>query len=337
MKRISITDIARALNVTPSTVSRALNGEPRISEKTRKAILALAEEWGYRPNPLAKSLLHHKTFTVGLIIPEFTHHFFNQVLSGIESITNVKGYHIIICTSDNAYDKEKKSVQTLLDMRVDGLLAAIGNNINTFDHFQEIVDIKVPLVLVDRICEDVETSYVVTNDFEGALQATEYLIQSGCRQIGYIKGPTHISTTFNRYMGYREALKKWQLPYQEEFVVESNEPQNLREKLTPLLKNRLLDAVFAHNDYIAYDVIDIIQEVGLTVPNDISVMGYANEPVASYMSPKLSTVKQPAFEMGSLAASILLQIVEGHIAPSQILSECLSTELVIRASTPVRS
>lgn len=165
-KRVSITDIARALHITPSTVSRALNGGPKISEKTRQAILELAEKWGYRPNPFAKSLLYNKTYNIGLIIPEFTHHFFSQVLRGIESITYEKDYHLIICTSDNHFHKEKKSVQALLDMRVDGLLAAIGNNSNSFDHFQEIVDVGVPFVLIDRTCEDIEASYVITNDFK---------------------------------------------------------------------------------------------------------------------------------------------------------------------------
>lgn len=333
MKRISIRDIARALHVTPSTVSRALKGEPRISEKTRQAVLELAEKWGYRPNPFAKSLLLNKTYTIGLIIPEFTHHFFNQVLRGIESVTYEKGYHLIICTSDNAYEKEKKSVQTLLDLRVDGLLAAIGNNSKTFDHFQEILDIEVPLVLVDRICEDVETSYVVTNDFEGAMQATEYLIGRGGRQIGYIKGPVRISTTFNRFMGYKEALKKWGIPFCESLVFDSDEPQNLRNQLIPLLKNKQIDAVFAHSDYLAYEAIDIVQSAGLQVPGDIAVMGYANEPIASFMSPKLSTVRQPAFDMGRVAASFLMQKLAGEIDNDKIMIESLSTELVIRAST----
>lgn len=332
-KRVSITDIARELQVTPSTVSRALNGGPKIGDKTRQAILELAEKWGYRPNPFAKSLLFNKTYNIGLIIPELTHHFFNQVLSGIESITYQNGYHLIICTSDNHFHKEKKSVQTLLDMRVDGLIAAIGNESNSFDHFQEIMDIGVPFVLIDRTCEDIEASYVITNDFEGAFQAVEYLIKTGCKKIIYIKGPANISTSFNRYMGYVESLKKHHIPLEEDMVIDSSDPYRMKDELISLLKENKADAVFAHNDYLAYEVMNIIKELGLRIPENISLMGYANEPVASYISPKLSTVRQPAFDMGEKAASFLIQKMESELHDENILTECLATELVIREST----
>src|SRR5690606_15172165 len=333
MKRTSITDIARELDVTPSTVSRALNGDPRISDKTRDSVLELARERVYRPNPLAKGLISKKTYNIGLIIPEFTHHFFNQVLRGIESLAVAKGYHLVICTSDNDYEKEKKSVQTLLDLRVDGFLIALGNNTQNFDHFQDILSFEVPLVLIDRICEDIETSYVITNDFEGAFQATEHLISSGSRQIVYILGPTHISTTFNRFMGYQEALKKWKIPYCEEYVVDGSNAQNLHEELSKILKNHPVDAVFAHNDYLAYEASTVIKQQGVQVPEDILVMAYANEPIATYMTPQLSTVQQPAFEMGKISADHLIQQVEDELTKEELFTQCLSTSLVIREST----
>ena len=333
MKRISITDIARELDVTPSTVSRALNGDPRISDKTRDSVLELARERGYRPNPLAKGLISRKTYNIGLIIPEFTHHFFNQVLRGIESLAVAKGYHLVICTSDNDYVKEKKSVQTLLDLRVDGFLIALGNNTQNFDHFQDILSFEVPLVLIDRICEDIETSYVITNDFEGAFQATEHLISSGSRQIVYILGPTHISTTFNRFMGYQEALKKWKIPYREEYVVDGSNDQSLHEELSIILKSHPVDAVFAHNDYLAYEAITVIKQQGFQVPKDILLMGYANEPIATYMTPQLSTVQQPAFDMGKISADHLIQQLENELTKEELFTQCLSTSLVIREST----
>lgn len=333
MKRISITDIARELNVTPSTVSRALNGGPRISEKTRQSVLELAEKWGYRPNQLAKGLVSKKTYNIGLIIPEFTHHFFNQVLRGIESFAVAKGYHLVICTSDNEYEKEKKSVQTLLDLRVDGFLVALGNDTQNFDHFQTILSFEVPLVFIDRTCEDVETSYVITNDFEGAFQATEHLISSGSGQIVYIHGPTHISTTFNRLMGYREALKKWNIPYSEDFIVDGSNMKTLCEKLSKLLKSNRIDAVFAHNDYLAYEALSVIKQQGLQVPKDILLMGYANEPIAEYMTPPLSTVQQPAYDMGKKAARLLIQQLESGCINKELITQCIPTSLVIREST----
>jgi DNA-binding LacI/PurR family transcriptional regulator len=332
MKRISITDIARELNVTPSTVSRALNGGPRISDKTRQSVLELAKEWGYRPNPLAKGLVSRKTYNIGLIIPEFTHHFFNQVLRGIESFAVAKGYHLVICTSDNDYEKEKKSVETLLDLRVDGFLVALGDNTQKFDHFQDILSFEVPLVFIDRTCEDIETPYVITNDFEGAFQATEHLISSGSRQIVYIQGPTHISTTFNRLMGYREALRKWDISYREDFIVDGSNVQSLTAELSQLLKNHSIDAVFAHNDYLAFEAFNVIKQQGFQVPKDILLMGYANEPIAEYMTPSLSTVQQPAYDMGEHAANLLIQQLEnGYI--NETLTKCIPTSLVIREST----
>lgn len=333
MKRISITDIARELNVTPSTVSRALNGGPRISDKTRQSVLDLARKWGYRPNPLAKGLVSRKTYNIGLIIPEFTHHFFNQVLRGIESFAVAKGYHLVICTSDNDYEKEKKSVETLLDLRVDGFLVALGNNTLKFDHFQDILSFEVPLVFIDRTCEDIETPYVVTNDFEGAFQATEHLISSGSRQIVYIQGPTHISTTFNRLMGYREALRKWDISCCGNFIIDGSDTKILRETLSQLLKKYSIDAVFAHNDYLAYEAFHVIKAQGLQVPNDILLMGYANEPISKYMTPSLSTVQQPAFDMGENAARLLIQQLENEYTDKELLTQCIPTSLVIREST----
>ena len=333
MKRISITDIARELDVTPSTVSRALNGGPRISDKTRQSVLELARRWGYRPNPLAKGLVSRKTYNIGLIIPEFTHHFFNQVLRGIESLAVAKGYHLIICTSDNEYEKEKKSVQTLLDLRVDGFLVALGNDTQNYDHFQDVLSYEIPLVFIDRTCEDIETSYVVTNDFDGAFQATQHLISSGCRQIVYIQGPTHISTTFNRFMGYQEALKKWGIPYRKEYVVDGSNTRVLQEELTDIVKNHPVDAVFAHNDYLAYEAMTVIKQQGLQVPENILLMGYANEPIAMYMTPQLSTVQQPAFEMGQHSADLLIQQLEsGHIH-HELSTQSIPTSLVLREST----
>ena len=337
MKRISITDIARELDVTPSTVSRALNGGPRISEKTRDSVVKLAQKWGYRPNPLAQGLISKKTYNLGLIIPEFTHHFFNQVLRGIESLAVSKGYHLIICTSDNDYEKERKSIQTLLDLRVDGFLVVLGDNTQYSDHLQEIFSLEVPLVFVDRTCEDWEASYVITDDFEGAFQATEHLIACGSKQIVYIQGPAHISTSFNRLIGYQEALKKWNIPYREEYVVNGSSTQ-LRKELSALLAcppvaSHPVEAVFAHNDYLAYEAATVLQQQGFRIPEDILLMGYADEPIATYMTPQLSTVQQPAFEMGQYSADLLIQQLEGrHINP-EAASRCMSTSMVIRAST----
>ncbi|SDL01746.1 LacI family transcriptional regulator [Catalinimonas alkaloidigena] len=336
-KRVSIIDIARELNVTPSTVSRALNGSSRIGEETRRAVMDLAEKWGYRPNPFAKSLLLNKTFNVGLIIPEFTHHFFNSVLSGIESVMSAKNYHLIICTSDDRYEKEKKSCQTLMDMRVDGILAAMGDSTQQFDHFHQVVENGVPLVFIDRFCEDLPASYVTTDDFNGAQQAVTHLLEIGCRRIAHLRGPANVSTSFNRYMGYQEALRRAEVPLEPAWVIDGFEPEVFGPRLKPLVEQGEIDAIFAFNDYLAYDALKLIEQWGKRVPDDLCLMGYADEPVAEYVTPSLSTVRQPAYQVGQQAARFLLSQMEAKEANTpateQVHTESLTTELVLREST----
>ena len=333
MKRISITDIARELDITPSTVSRALNGEPRISKKTRTSVLKLARQWGYWPDILAERFASRKTYNIGLIIPEFTHHFFHQVMRGIESFVVPKGYHLIICTSDNEYEKEKKSVQTLLDVGVDGFLVALGDNLQSYEHFQDIFSLEIPLVFIDRTYKDIEASYVSTSDIEGASQATEHLISVGCRQIVYIQGPTHISTAIDRFTGYQQALKKAQIPFQQKYVIDGSQAQELGKKLAAVLQRHPVDAVFAHNDNLAYEAMQFLQQQGRQVPRDILVMGYDNEPISRLVTPQLSTVQQPAFVMGQRSADLLIQQLESGYFNKDLLTQNIPTSLVLREST----
>lgn len=330
---VRIVDIAKELNVTPSTVSRALNGGGKIGEKTRKAVLELAEKWGYRPNPLAKSLLKKETKTLGLIIPEFTHYFFSVVLAGIESVTYPKGYRLVICTSDGSYEKEKEACLTLTDARVDGLLMSLSVGTNDFEHILAVQDLGVPVVFFDRISEDIDAPYVITDDFDGAFKAVEHLILSGCKKIAHIKGPHTISTTFNRYMGYVEALKKHNLPIINEYILEDTKDKEAnREALLNILEgSEGIDAIFAFSDYHAFDAMQVIKEKGLSIPEDISVIGYADEPLSSYVTPQMTTIKQPAFEMGQQAAKYLLTLLNDKGAV--LSASMLKTSLVLREST----
>ena len=329
-KRVSITDIARALDVTPSTVSRALNGGGKVSEKKRLEILDLAEKLGYRPNPIARSLVDNRTQTIGLIIPEFTHHFYSRVLSGIELVTSQAGYQLLICTSNEEKKQEMKSFQTLLDARVDGILAAICKKNDEFDHLREVVDSGTPLVLIDRICEDIEVPYVVSDDFDGAFSAVNHLIASGCSCIMHIQGPKHLSTSFNRLMGYKEALRKNQFEMNDAWLIDGNDP-DLAAKITACLDTFPIDGVFAYSDYLAFEVYKILQSRGIAIPAEISIAGYADEPISTYISPQLTTVNQNPFEMGSVAAGFLLNKIKDPERALEVRN--LKTELVIREST----
>ncbi|WP_192085463.1 LacI family DNA-binding transcriptional regulator [Algoriphagus sp. Y33] len=331
-KRTSITDIANALHVTPSTVSRALNGGGKVSEKKRYEILSLAKKLGYRPNPIAKSLLENRTHTIGLIIPEFTHHFYSRMLAGIESVTSMAGYQLLICTSNEKQKQEIKSTQTLLDARVDGMLATISKMNDKFAHLQEVMDSGTPLVLIDRFSEEIETPYVISDDFNGAFSAVDYLCRSGCKNILHIKGPENLSTTFNRFMGYKEALRKHKLALKEELILEGSEP-DLTEKITGCLKHFQVEGAFAYSDYLAFEIYKVASALGICIPDQLAVIGYADEPISTYVHPTLSTVNQRPFEMGVLGANYLLNKINNPATPLETTS--IKTELILRESCMV--
>lgn len=328
-KRTSITDIANALQVTPSTVSRALNGGGKVSEKKRLEIISLAKKLGYRPNPIAKSLLENRTNTIGLIIPEFTHHFYSRMLSGIESVTSKAGYQLLICTSNEDQNQEIKSIHTLLDARVDGIIATISKMNDKFEHLQEVMDNDTPLVLVDRFSEEIETPYVISDDFKGAFSAVDHLCQIGCRKIMHIKGPDNLSTTFNRFMGYKEALRKHEIELDERLILEGSDP-DLVEKIKSCLENNLVDGAFAYSDYLAFEIYKAASQLTFPIPDQLAVIGYADEPISTYINPTLSTVNQQPFEMGVTGAKYLLNKINAPEIALEIKN--LETKLVIRES-----
>lgn len=329
-KRVSITDIAKELHISPSTVSRALNNTGKISEPRKKEILDLAKKMGYRPNPFAKNLVAKQTKTIGLLIPEFTHHFYSRMLAGIESVTAKAGYQLIICTSNEKQKQEIKACQTFLNARVDGVLATVCKKNEKIDHLQEIINSETQMVFMDRQCEELEASYVVSNDFEGAFLAVEYLIKNGFKRIAHIKGPKNLSTTFNRWMGYKESLKKAKLSVESDLIMESDDPSLFKENLKSLLMEKSIDSLFAYSDYLAYDAYQVAFDLGLKIPQDLAIIGFADEPIAQYISPSLSTVNQKPFEMGAQAAQILLNQIKNPGTPCEYIR--LQTELILRDS-----
>lgn len=330
MKKITIVDIAKELDISPSTVSRALNGIGRMNQETRKQILELAKARAYHPNPHAQRLKKVKTSTIGLIVPELTHHFYSQIVKGVDSVLDEYGYQQIICVSNEEYEKERNSATILLNARVDGLLVALSNETKEYGHIQQFVDDEIPVVFLDRMCEDIDAPYVMTDDFEGAKIAVEYLIKKGCKNIVFVKGPENISTTFSRFMGYKEALKSHQMVFDDRFVIEHINQEHLWDALKILISEFNIDGLLAHSDYHAFQAMEVIQKMGYLIPEDISVIGYADEPLASYPTPKITTVKQPAFEMGRVGMELLLhQINTREIGEPMILN----TELIVRQST----
>lgn len=332
-EQITIKDIAKALNISTSTVSRALRNHPDISDETKKAVAELAKEMKYHPNSIASSLRNKRTETIGIIVPEIIHTFFSSAIAGVEEIAYKEGYKVIICQSNESYEKEIINIETLIAARVDGILASISNQTSIYDHFELALQRRVPLVFFDRVCETLETSQVVVDDFEGAFIATQYLIDTGCKRIAHIAGPEHLAICKKRKEGYLSALKHNGLPVDERLIIPCNLEQqdaiNATEKL--LLLAEKPDAIFAVTDPVAIGAHITIRKHGLRIPEDIALMGFTDDAVSKIIEPSISTMAQPSFEMGKMAATQLIHQIRNKSAPLQHL--VLKTNLIVRNST----
>ena len=334
--RTTITEIANELGVSPSTVSRALNNNPAISDKTRKAVVKLAQKLNYQPNLLALNLLKKKTNTIGVIIPEITSYFFSSIINGIQDLVNPLGINIIIGQSNESYEEEKNIVQTFASIRVDGFLISPSSETKRFDHLETLVNNNIPLVIFDRDCEGIKIDKVFVDEYKGAFQAVEYLIQTGCRRIAHIAGSMTLSTARHRLLAYKDALKQHNLLIREEYIVESNgfAPEHGIDPTKQLLAlSNPPDAIFAINDGVAIGAMYVIKEAGIVIPDEISIIGFDDDPHSCYFKPSLSTVWQPTYEMGMLSARILMKRINNNNDLSKIRIESLFPELIVRGSS----
>jgi DNA-binding LacI/PurR family transcriptional regulator len=334
--RTSITDIAKELNISPSTVSRALNNHPAISTKTRDAVIELARKLNYQPNLLALNLLRNRTNLIGVIVPEITSYFFSSVISGIQDLLNPLGVNMIIGQSNESYEEEKSIVNTFASIRVDGFLISPSSETKNFDHLQMLTDNNIPLVIFDRDCEGIDVDKVFVDEYKGAFQAVEHLVKTGCRRIAHIAGSSTLSTSRHRLEAYKDALKLHNIPVNEEYIVES-EGFAPEHGIDPTKKLLALpnppDAIFTINDGVAIGSMYVIKNSGIVIPDQISVIGFDDDPHSSYFKPSLSTVWQPTYEMGMLSARILMKRVNSNNDLSKIRVEKLFPELIIRGSS----
>ena len=336
--QITIKDIAKTLNISPSTVSRALKDHPDISPATKKAVRELAKELDYQPNSVALSLRKSKTNTIGIIIPQIVHHFFSTVISGIEDVAYEAGYHVMICQTNESYDREVLSAQALMASRVDGMLVSISRETNDLKHFKSLISRGVPLVFFDRVANGLETSTVVVDDFGGAYRAVEYLLKSGCRKVLHLAGPENLVNSQNRIKGYEKALDDYGIAekYQRTVVAGLTIEDGKIACAQVLDEGDMPDAIFAANDPLAIGAIQVLKERGISIPDQVSVIGFSNEPITSLMEPPITTVAQPGFEMGQLATRLLFEELEkGDQAQSTFAHKELKAELVVRKTTRV--
>lgn len=304
----TIKDIAKNLNISISTVSRALKDHPDISLETRELVKSMADQLNYRPNILALSLRKQRTYTIGLIIPAIVHHFFSSVISGIEDLAFKEGYNLIICQSNETQHREAINIQTLIDHRVDGILVSVSKTTINFSHFHKAIENNIPMVFFDRICESFNTDRVVTDDFRGGVLATNYLIKRGCRNILHLTASENLSIGKKRCDGYRNALIKNSMPIQDDLILKcdtSEEVHSLRKHILDIAPR--IDGIFAVNDSTAIAAMQVLQSDGYRIPEDIAVIGFGDGPNAVIVRPELTTVVQKGYDMGYEATRLLLQ------------------------------
>ncbi len=330
--QVTIKDIARMLNISPSTVSRALKNHPDISKNTRDKVQGLAEELDYQPNAIAQSLRKSKTNVIGIIIPQVVHHFFSSVISGVEDMASKNNFNVLMCQSGESAEKEIENIQTLISSRVDGIIISRTKNTKDCVPFERILENEIPLVFFDRTCPGIETDSVVIDDFRAAYEATEYLIKTGKRRIAHFAGPEGLNISKLRIEGYQKALADHNLEVSDELVFRSDDFEIAKETTEQLLAmSPLPDAVFAVNDSAAAGVIVALKQRNIKIPEQIAVVGFTNSPISTITDPTLTTVEQNGFEMGYKAAEILLKRIGGDTSPVSV--DVIPTQLIIRQST----
>jgi LacI family transcriptional regulator len=334
IKQTTIKDIANHLKVSPATVSRALRNHPNISSKRKQSILDKAEELNYQPDSIAQSLKSRQTLTIGVIVPEIKHNFFSAVLDGVEEVAYKAGYTILVCKSNEDFSREIINTNALVSKRVAGIIVSVAQNSTNADHFTALKKRNIPVVFFDRVLEGEGFSKVVVNDYEGAFQLTEHLIKCGYQRIAHLAGLEHLWISMRRLEGYRDALLKHGLAFRKDYLIHGgfDEEDGIRGYKRLMQLDKKPDAVFAVNDPVALGVYMSCKQDGLRIPLDMAIAGFSDNPISALLDPPLTTVSQPAYEMGQAAAKMLLdQIREG--VPALPVTQICNTQLIVRRST----
>jgi len=334
-KKTTIHDIAENLNVTASTVSRALNNNPRISLKTRKLVQQAAQKLNYQPNNIAAALRSGKSNIIGIIVPTADRSFFSSVIYGIEEIANTAGFNVMICQSHDNYENEVSKVQALLNAGVDGVIVSYAKETKDFKHFKKLINNGTPLVLFDRSTNELEVSQVVIDDYLGSYMATEHLISQGYTRIAHFTSNAKISIYKDRLRGYQEALATHGLPLDKELIFESNlQLEDGRASMLEILGKELkVDGLISASAMGAMGAMQVLKEHKIKIPDQFGIVGFANETFMSFTDPPLSTVEQHSKRIGNSAAELFLQEIassQTKFIPQKIV---LKPELIIRGSS----
>lgn len=334
--RITLKKIAKEFGVSISTVSKALKDSHEISEETRGKIKAFADYYHYKPNNLALQLRNQKTSVIGVIIPEIVHHFFSTVINGIEKYATEKGYNVMVCLSNESYEKEVSNMSVLTNGSVDGLIVSMARETQqnqNFKHFDALISDDFPLVLFDRINDDIQCDKVIIDDIGGAFKATNHLIEIGSKRIALITTHDFITVGSLRREGYLKALTSQGIKVDESLIYKIDDEKDLSEQIEKAINvANPPDAILAVNEIYAAIALKIAKEKGLNIPKDIAIIGFTNGLISEFTYPPLTSVEQHGFLMGKQAAELLINRIE-NTAPSEFQKVVISTNLKIRKST----
>ena len=334
-KEITIYDIAETLNISAATVSRGLKNHPGISQKTKKRIAATAKELGYRSNNFASNLRKQKTHTIGVLVHELNSNFITSVLAGIEKVTTLANYDLIIAHSSETLKKEIANAHNLFHKRVDGLIAALAFDTENMDHFEPFFERGIPVVFFDRVEESSKGTKVIIDNYKAGYEVTQHLIQQGCKRIVHITSNLMRNVYAQRFEGYKDALRDNNISYNEDllFINDLKKESCIAAANLIAAMNPLPDGIFTTNDLTAALCIQTLKEKGIRVPQDVAVAGFNNDTVSIIVEPKLTTINYPGMDMGEVAATHLIAQLQGGTGISTTSSIVLKSELIIRQSS----
>lgn len=334
-KEITIYDIAKKLNISPTTVSRALSDNTAVSAATRKKVITLAESLGYRHNLFASSLRLQKTNTIGVILHELNSYFITSVLAGIEKIVRAEKYNLLIVHSAENTEIEIANAHNLFHKRVDGVIASLSFNTKDLSHFKQFQDRNIPVVFFDRVFENSEGAKIIINNYQAGYDATSHLIDQGCKRIAIVTSSLKRNVYAERMKGFKQAILDHKLKFEEKYlIVDGIKEEDAKRSANKILAMKPLpDGIFITNDFCAAIVMQALKDNGIRVPQDVAIVGFNNDIIGKVVSPKLSTINYPGYEMGQLAARTLIGHLKGSWDMNVTSTMIIKSELIVRESS----
>ncbi|AMJ67506.1 LacI family DNA-binding transcriptional regulator [Hymenobacter sp. PAMC 26628] len=332
---VTLKAIARELNISLSTVSRALRGMPEVHADTRAAVHRLAAELDYQPNQLATNLAHSRTKTIGVLMPSLSYHFYSALLSSIEDAAMLAGYSVLVCQSNESHLREITNIQNLMRSQVEGFLIALSRDTSSYEHIERLTRKNFPLVLFDRCADGIAASKVIIDNEAAAFNATEHLIEQGCQRIGFLAGPPNLLISSQRVAGYQAALARHGLPARREHLLHCDFTQEdaIAQTQKLLSQRQLPDGLLVVSDRVAFPAMYTLKQRGVRIPQDLAIASFNNEPFAALQTPGLTSVSQPLPEMGIETVRLLLRQLDADHEQPPLETKVLGTQLVIRESS----